>query len=577
MASLFKLVGSVFVDNEEANKSLGKTEEKANSLGNTFLSGAKTAGKFAAGVATAAAGAVTGLTAMASNAAASMDTIDKASQRMGVSAETYQEFAHVADLCGIEMSTMEKAAKELDEGMSFEDAMAQIYALEDANDRAALATELFGESVAYKMTPMLNATGEEMDAMKQQAYDLGLVFSQDAVNAGADLNDAMNNVKSAITALGTNVGNALMPVVMQACDFITDNLPLIQGMFDKLAPVLIDMFQQLMPQIMDLAQTLLPVLVDLFDTLLPLFTDICDTVLPIIVDLIQTLLPPIVEIVQALLPVLVTLLDALLPILQPLIQLLNPILELLMTLLKPLLDLIDLIIPPLTTLVKAFVQILADKLIPTITKFISSVTDKLVKGFEKISSKFASFRDKITGAVEKIKTKFTTVIDKISTKFTSFKTKFIEIFNAIKEGIKTPINGVIGFINGLVGGVVNGINGMIKAMNKLSFDVPDWVPGIGGKTFGFNLKELTAPQIPLLAEGAVIQPNKPFAAVLGDQKTGTNIEAPLDTIKQAVADVFAELSLAVTVNASPDTAKWFSAMQIEAVKFTRRTGTPSMP
>jgi hypothetical protein len=548
MASLFKLVGSIFIDNEEANQSLSKTESKASSLGNTLLSGAKTAGKFAAGLTTAAAGAAAGLTKVASDAASSMDVIDKASQRMGVSAEEYQEFAHVAELCGVEMSTLEKAAKNLDEGVTFEDAMAQIYALEDANERAQMAAQLFGDTVAYNLTPMLNATGEEMDAMKQQAYDLGLVFSQDTVSAGAQLNDAMTNVKDAISALGTNVGTALMPVVMEACSFITENLPLIQGLFDQLAPVLVGLFETLMPQIMELAQSLLPVLLELFNALLPLFSSICEAILPVIVQLIQTLLPPVIQIVQALLPVLVQLLNALLPILQPIISLLTPIINLLMTLLKPLLDLINFIIPPLTSLITAIVSVLSDKLIPAITKFVSAVSNTLVNGFDKIKEKLKDFKD-----------------------------KFVEIFTAIKDGIKTPINAVIGFINGLVSGVVSGINGMIRAMNKLSFDVPDWVPGMGGKTFGFNLSELTAPQIPLLAEGAVIEPNRPFAAVLGDQRSGTNVEAPLDTIKQAVAEVLTELSLAVTLNASPDTARWFSEMQIEGAKFNRRTGLPSMP
>ena len=548
MASLFKLVGSVFIDNEEATQSLSKTESKAGSLGKTLLSGAKTAGKFAAGLATAATGAAAGLTKVASDASASMDVIDKASQRMGVSAEEYQEFAHVAELCGVEMTTLEKAAKNLDSSISFDDAMAQIYALEDANERAQLAAELFGDAVAYNLTPMLNATGEEMDAMKQQAYDLGIVFSQDAVTAGAELNDAMGNVQAAISALGTNVGTALMPVVMEACDFITENLPLIQDLFDKLAPVLVGLFETLMPQVMELAQALLPALVDLFDALLPLFADICEAILPVIVELIQTLLPPVIQIVQALLPVLVQLLDAILPLLKPLISLLTPIITLLLQLLQPLLDLINIIIPPLTELISALVSVLTDTLIPAITKFVSAVSNTLVNGFDKIREKLKDFKD-----------------------------KFIEIFEAIKDGIKTPINAVIGFINGLVSGVVSGINGMIRAMNKLSFDVPDWVPGLGGKSFGFNLRELTAPQIPLLAEGAVIEPNRPFPAILGDQRAGTNIEAPLDTIKQAVAEVLAEMTMNINLSASPDTKKWFSAMQAEATIYNRRTGQPSMP
>ena len=85
-------------------------------------------------------------------------------------------------------------------------------------------------------------------------------------------------------------------------------------------------------------------------------------------------------------------------------------------------------------------------------------------------------------------------------------------------------------INGLIGAIEKGINFIIKKINTLSWDVPDWVPGIGGEKWGFNFKAI---KIPRLAQGAVIPPNREFLAVLGDQKHGTNIEAPLQTIVDA--------------------------------------------
>ena len=112
-----------------------------------------------------------------------------------------------------------------------------------------------------------------------------------------------------------------------------------------------------------------------------------------------------------------------------------------------------------------------------------------------------------------------------------------EIVSKIADGFKNMVNGVIGFINGMIAGIIRGINGVIEALNKLKFTVPDWVPGLGGQTLGFNLKTLTAPQIPYLAKGAVLPANKPFMAVVGDQRHGTNIEAPLTTIQEAVAGV----------------------------------------
>lgn len=102
--------------------------------------------------------------------------------------------------------------------------------------------------------------------------------------------------------------------------------------------------------------------------------------------------------------------------------------------------------------------------------------------------------------------------------------------NGLKEVIKAPLNGIISIVE-------KAVNWIIEKINTLHWDIPDWVPGVGGSSFGFNFSRIS---IPRLAQGAVIPPNREFLAVLGDQSTGTNIEAPLETIKQALAEVIAE-------------------------------------
>ena len=87
----------------------------------------------------------------------------------------------------------------------------------------------------------------------------------------------------------------------------------------------------------------------------------------------------------------------------------------------------------------------------------------------------------------------------------------------------------------MVSRLVSALNAVVRAANKLSFTVPEWVPSLGGKRFGVNLPAVSAPQIPCLAKGAVLPAGKPFLAMLGDQKHGTNVEAPLATIQEAVA------------------------------------------
>lgn len=103
------------------------------------------------------------------------------------------------------------------------------------------------------------------------------------------------------------------------------------------------------------------------------------------------------------------------------------------------------------------------------------------------------------------------------------------------QGVKDTLNGAIGLLNGLMDGTTSGVNFLTKALNKLSFTIPAWVPLLGGKSFAFYASTLQAPKIPFLAQGAVLPANKPFMAVVGDQRHGTNVEAPLTTIQEAVA------------------------------------------
>ncbi len=136
---------------------------------------------------------------------------------------------------------------------------------------------------------------------------------------------------------------------------------------------------------------------------------------------------------------------------------------------------------------------------------------------------------------------------------------FISSFRQILEGLITFITGVFsgnwdtawdglveigkGAVNLLISMVesfvnfwINGLNTLIKALNSISFGVPEWVPVLGGRTYGVNIPLVPNLQIPRLAQGAVIPPNREFLAVLGDQKSGNNIEAPEQLIRSIVRE-----------------------------------------
>lgn len=182
------------------------------------------------------------MVAAAKDTAQTADAIDKASQRMKMDAESYQELAYAAEMSGVSMSTLESAAKKLEgTDINMDEALAQIYALETAEERAAKAAELFGDKVAYEMTPMLNASGKEMAAMGKEARDLGLVMGEETVKNGAAMNDMFSKVEQSLGALKNGLLTEFMPYIMEILDWVIKAMPKIsetlKKVMDKLEPI----------------------------------------------------------------------------------------------------------------------------------------------------------------------------------------------------------------------------------------------------------------------------------------------------------------------------------------------------
>lgn len=110
----------------------------------------------------------------------------------------------------------------------------------------------------------------------------------------------------------------------------------------------------------------------------------------------------------------------------------------------------------------------------------------------------------------------------------------------VKKVAKGIVNGILIIVESFINNIIRGLNWLITKINSISLKVPDWVPGIGGKGWSPHLGQMSSVTLPRLATGAVIPPNKEFLAVLGDQKSGTNIETPLATMVDAFKQAMAE-------------------------------------
>lgn len=168
------------------------------------------------------------------------------------------------------------------------------------------------------------------------------------------------------------------------------------------------------------------------------------------------------------------------------------------------------------------ISILTGSLLPAliagILGILFAITTLTGNGEELISSLKQAF----SGLIEFITGVFTGDWNRA---WTGIQNTFMGVWNSIVKMLESAVNLII-----------RGINLLIQKLNSFSFTVPDWIPGIGGKSWGPSIKPFQTISLPRLATGAVIPPNREFMAVLGDQKIGNNIEAPEDLIRKIVRE-----------------------------------------
>lgn len=314
-----------------------------------------------------------------------------------------------------------------------------------------------------------------------------------------------------LSAFG-QIAQAVLPVLMELIaeilpviiDLINQLLPVVAQIVQAILPVLIDIFNQLLPVFMQIIQAVLPVLVQLIQALLPIITQIVESVLPVLVQLINAVLPILTQIISSVLPVIVQLLntiipivmqiiDAVLPVLIQILNMLTPILTMIIQLLQPILNLIISLVTPILNLIMSAITPLIQIFTQLITMVLQPIMPILSAVAEIFTSVLGAAIQSIQPIVQALTQIFQGLIDFITGVFSGSWSQawsgVVQVFGGLWDGlvglVKAPINAVIGLVNGA-----------INALNGISVTIPDWVPVVGGNTFGINI-----PNIPMLAAG----------------------------------------------------------------------------
>lgn len=366
-----------------------------------------------------------------------------------------------------------------------------------------IATEIFGSKGAPEMT---QAIREGRVSVEELSDELGN-YKDTVLNTFEETQDppdqakiAFNNLKLAGAELGTSILTVLSPAIKGLTSFVKD----LTSWYKNLDPSV----QKVITTVALLAATIGPLLI-VFAKLITAI-QVCTTVIPACKAAILALNAAMAA---------------------------NPI---------------GLVITAIAALVAAFIWLwnncdefrefwtnLWEALkegAEAVIEGIQITFEQLGEGFSAIGEGIMLLFDTIGGAFSALGETMGTICSTALEGFQAFGDGVQTVFGTMWDFIKGIINTIIGGINGLIYGVESAINFVIRGMNKLHWEIPSWVPGIGGYGFGFDISEVSFGRIPELAAGAVIQPNSPFLAMLGDQRSGVNIEAPLQTIKDALIE-----------------------------------------
>lgn len=220
-------------------------------------------------------------------------------------------------------------------------------------------------------------------------------------------------------------------------------------------------------------------------------------------------------------------------------------------------------------------QNITDTFAPLVAGAVQYVVDSFFNGLGTIAKVADGIAGVLRGLCEFVSGVFTGDWDRA---WRGLSDIFESVWDTMVGVAKQGVNGIIDLVNAMLRALTGGMNAVIDRLNGIGVEIPSWVPDYGGQHFGVNLPRVPEYQIPRLAKGAVLPANRPFLAVVGDQRRGTNVEAPLETIRQAVADVLggagaAQLYVSQPIEVKLDGQVLYRAMaKIEANRGVRIGG-----
>lgn len=499
--NLFDLFATINLDPSGYEKGLEDASEKTQSFKSKLQTGISNAAKIATTAITTVSAAGTALAGVmvknASSLASYGDNIDKASQKMGISAQAYQEWDAILQHSGSSIDGMTRALVGLQTkveagsdafqklglsqkevaAMSTEELFASVItglqSMEEGSERTTLAQELLGNAVK-ELGPLLNTSAEETEAMRQRVHQLGGVLSDEAVKSSAAFQDNLQDLKTAFSGIKNGIASDMLPGLTNLMKGFTSLIvgeegaeEALQGGFDAV----LDSITSGIEKVATVGRKIVPALVSSIVKALPslagsvveIFTVIGET----LVDNAPMLLSSVMEIATAIgnsiienLPIITAQVSQAMSNIA--LMLSDP--ETLSAMLVSVMT----IIQTVGTSIIENVPILTETVFQVINNVVDFVTDNLPVFIDMAMQIITSLSNGLIDALPRLLEKIPVIIDRMTTAILNLLPKIVQtgitLLTALVTALPQIINTIVKAVPQIVNSIVNSFSTLVPAL-----------------------------------------------------------------------------------------------------------------
>jgi len=624
--------------NSAISKEMGAAGESGgSSFGAGFAKVMGGTGKLMAGAVAAGGAAIAGISTAFVSASGDVasygDNIDKMSQKMGLTAEAYQEWDAVMQHSGTSMESMKASMKTLANAAEtgneafkkiglteeqvanmsqqdlFEATIAGLQNVDDTTQRTYLAGKLLGKG-ATELGALLNTSAEDTQAMRDRVKELGGVMSDDAVKAAAAYQDQLQDMQTAFSGLSRNLMAEFLPGITTVMGGLTEifsgNSEQGLGMISEGVNSIATKLTEALPGLLQVGTTIVSALGDAIiqnlPTLLSLGVDILEQLATGLLSALPTMIPSIIEFVTSLgtmiienLPLLIQaatqiILQLALGLAQALPELTPTIVEVVLAITQYLVDNIDLLtdaaiqlmIGLATGLIQAL-PILIEKAPTIIASFLTALISAIPKLLEAGKQIIETIKNAVQTYGPSLLAKGQQLISDLKNKILEKIKLFLDVGKQIVEGIKKGISdawqGLINWFGEKISGLVGGVKGLlgIESPSKVfANEVGQWIPAGIAEGIEKGMGAVNSAIDDMTTD--MVLSSRITADSIPDATSASYGASASDTIYQLLSTYLPRIAAGGNVNISleGDAGRLFRLMQRESVRNTQLVGVNSV-